>query len=78
MLLPNTDKTILTGLDDFDTMLHKIWSKLPANDVLAFREEIKKYNHGYVDNIFVKCPECGDYFEQSPVLSLEFFRPSGQ
>lgn len=76
MILPNEERTVLTDKDDFDTMLHRIWSKLPASDILAFREELKKYNHGYVENSFVKCPECEKFFEQAPVLSFEFFRPS--
>ena len=37
---------------------------------------MSKYDHGYVDPIFVKCPESKESFEQSPLISYEFFRPS--
>jgi hypothetical protein len=76
MTLPNEDKTILTQDEDFDTMLLKIWPKLPAIDLAAFRNEIAKYDHGFVENTFTKCPSCENYFEQAPILSFEFFRPS--
>lgn len=75
MTLPNTEKDILTQEEDFNTMINVIWPKIPAIDVVALREEMSKYDHGYVENKMVKCPECENYFEQAPVLSFEFFRP---
>jgi len=76
MVLNNSERDILTQKDDFDTMLYKIWPKLPAIDAAALREEISKYDHGYVINELAKCPKCENYFEQAPILSFEFFRPS--
>jgi hypothetical protein len=76
MTLPNEDKTVLTQDEDFGTMLNMVWPKLPAIDILALREEMAKYDHGYVKSSAVKCPVCEDYFEQAAVLSFDFFRPS--
>jgi uncharacterized protein (UPF0212 family) len=76
MVLNNVERDILTQEEDFDTMLYKIWPKLPAIDAAAIREEMSKYDHGYVTNEMTKCPSCENNFEQAPVLSFEFFRPS--
>jgi len=76
MTLPNKDNTILTQAEDFSTMLHKIWPNLHTIDVLKFRSELEKHDHGNNTNIEVKCPECEAKFEQAPLLSYEFFRPS--
>ncbi len=76
MVLPNEEKTILTQEEDFSTMLNLIWPKLPAIDILALREEMAKFDHGYIKSSASKCPECENYFEQMAVLSFEFFRPS--
>lgn len=78
MVLPNEEKTILTQEEDFGTMLNLIWPKLPAIDVMALREEMAKYDHGYVKSVNVKCPECENFFEQAAVLTFEFFRPSSR
>jgi len=78
MVLPNEEKTILTQEEDFGTMINLIWPKIPAIDVFALREEMSKYDHGYVKSSTLKCPECEDYFEQMAVLSFEFFRPSNR
>lgn len=76
MTLPNKDNTILTQTEDFATMLHKVWPNLHTIDVLKFRNELDKHDHGIINNIEVKCPECEAQFEQAPMLSYEFFRPS--
>lgn len=76
MVLPNEEKTILTQKDDFATMLHKIWPKLQSIDMLKFRSALEEHDHGIIDNIEVKCPECEAKFEQAPLLTYEFFRPS--
>ncbi|NLE05619.1 MAG: hypothetical protein GX638_12575 [Crenarchaeota archaeon] len=76
MTLPNKENTILTQKDDFAVMLHKIWPIIQGIDILKFRSEIDKHDHGVVENIEIKCPECESKFEQGPVLTYEFFRPS--
>jgi endogenous inhibitor of DNA gyrase (YacG/DUF329 family) len=78
MTLPNDAKNVLTKETDFPLMLNKIWPALPANDMLAIRTEIAKFDHGYVDPIDVRCPLCGKYFKQGAPLTEEFFRPSGR
>jgi len=75
MTLPDSEKTILNAEEDFGFMLNKIWPKLPAIDLVAFRSEINKYDHGFVNNEMNKCPECENFFEIAPILSFEFFRP---
>jgi len=75
MVLPDTEHTILTQEEDFGTMINKIWPRLPAIDLVSFRTELAKYDHGYVNNEMTKCPECETYFEIAPLLSFEFFRP---
>ena len=76
MVLPNKEGTILTQAEDFATMLHKVWPNLHTIDILKFRSELDKHDHGIINNIEVKCPECEAKFEQAPMLSYEFFRPS--
>ena len=78
MVLPNEAHNILTKENDFVLMLNKIWPVLPANDMVAIRSELSKYDHGYVDPIEIKCPECGKYFTQGAPFTEEFFRPSGR
>lgn len=76
MILPNKDNTILTQDEDFATMLHKVWPNIQSIDILKFRSAIDEHEHGVVDNVEVKCPECEAKFEQAPLLTYEFFRPS--
>ena len=76
MTLPDTEHTVLTQEEDFGIMINKIWPRLPAIDLVSFRTELAKYDHGYVNNEMTKCPECETYFEIAPLLSFEFFRPS--
>ncbi len=76
MVLPNDEKTILNHEEDFDTMLYKVWPKIQGIDLVKIRSELDKYDHGYVDNLEVRCKECGRTFEQAPLLTYEFFRPS--
>ena len=76
MTLPNENKDVLTYTKDLAILKNKIWPLIPAIDIIALKEEMSKYDHGYVDPIFVKCPECKESFEQSPLISYEFFRPS--
>lgn len=76
MVLPNEEKTLLTQKEDFDIMLGKIWPKIPAYDLVVIREVMSKYDHGYITNASTRCPECEATFEQAPLLSFEFFRPS--
>lgn len=75
MRLPDEDKTVLSGFDDYSIMLHKIWPKITAIDILAIREELSKYDHGYSIPAMVMCPECEKKFEQGLALSFDFFRP---
>lgn len=75
MRLPDEDKTVLSGIDDYSIMLHKIWPKIQALDILAIREELTKYDHGYSIPAYVMCPECEKKFEQGLALSFDFFRP---
>ena len=72
----NENKDVLTYTKDLAILKNKIWPLIPAIDIIALKEEMSKYDHGYVDPIFVKCPECKESFEQSPLISYEFFRPS--
>ena len=63
--------------DDFDYMLNVIWPKLPAVDSAAVDAIMDKYDHGYITTIPCKCPNCDKILNISPILSFDFFRPSG-
>lgn len=76
MTLNNADKDVLTQKEDFNTMLYKVWPKLPAIDSAALKDAMSKYDHGYITGGIATCPECEEPYEQAPVLTFEFFRPS--
>ena len=81
MILPNANKDVLNENDMENYLpftLKKIWTALPANDIVAIRKAISKFEHGYIDNVEVKCSECEKYFEQAPLLEWNFFRPSNR
>lgn len=76
MTLPNGSNSILTIEEDFVTMLTKIWPNLPASDSTAIKQELAKYDHGFVETFTTTCPNCEEPIEQAPILSYDFFRPS--
>jgi uncharacterized protein (UPF0212 family) len=76
MKLPNEDHDILTIDKDFMTELQLIWPKMPAADYAAIKNKLDEFDHGYIDTIQTKCPNCEEMIEQAPVLSPDFFRPS--
>ena len=78
MILPNEEHDELTSADDFDYMLNVIWPKLPAVDSAAVDAVMDKYDHGYITTIPCKCPNCDKILNISPILSFDFFRPSGE
>lgn len=82
MELPNAEHDILsdenTNGNFLKLTLDKIWCRLPAKDILTIRQYLTKFDHGYTENIEVKCPECEKYFNQAPVLAYDFFRPSNR
>ena len=78
MELPNSDKDVLTIDKDFITEINLVWPKLPAADYVAIKNTLDKYDHGYIDTIKTKCPNCEEIIEQAPLLSTDFFRPSNR
>lgn len=78
MTLPNETKDILTKADDFNLMLNKIWPMLPAGDLVEIKQYLAKFDHGYTENATSQCPECQKFFNQAPIMTDEFFRPSGR
>lgn len=78
MTLPTETNDILTKADDLNLMLNKIWPMIPAGDLVEIKKYLNQFDHGYNENASVQCPECQKFFNQAPIMTDEFFRPSGR